>query len=99
MEVNQEPIVRYRANFSVTTKGVYTPDITVEITGNPDEISKLEIDKRLDELYESVSKVAESKGYVKPRIEWPFKSYCFCRIGNVKLPIRQGELWINIKNF
>lgn len=69
MEATQKPVIRYRANFSVTTKGVYTPDVTVEITGNSDEISSFEIDKMLGELYESVSKVAESKGYVKPKIE------------------------------
>tara|TARA_Y100000310_G_scaffold227041_1_gene229232 strand:- start:288 stop:473 length:186 start_codon:yes stop_codon:yes gene_type:complete len=33
MEVQTDPIVRIRINLSTSTKGVQTPDCTVEMTG------------------------------------------------------------------
>lgn len=68
-----KPTFRYRANFTVTSKNIYTPDVTVELSGVPDdadfEVTKKVIKSQLSELYDTVSEVAESKGCVKAVVE------------------------------
>lgn len=68
MDANTKPTVRVRANFSVTTKGVYTPDVTVEISDIDITSDALEnaltlVEGTLSELHDKVVDVAESKGY------------------------------------
>lgn len=69
-----DPQIRYRANFSVTSKGVYTPDVTVEISNASSddlsfEYSQKVIEEQLSQLYDIVAKVAESKGFSKVVVE------------------------------
>ena len=69
-----KPTIRYRANFKVTSKNIYTPDVTVELSGvemtaDNFETSKRIIEVQLSELYDAVKKVAESKGYASSVIE------------------------------
>lgn len=70
----EKPTMRMRASFSVTTKGVYTPDVTVEIDGV--ELSSEDLDKArlttlgvLEQLHDDVCQLAESKGYTSSVIE------------------------------
>lgn len=68
-----KPTIRYRANFTVTTKGIYTPDVTVEVSGvdiaADFEATKSTIETQLSELFDATSKVAESKGFVRAVVE------------------------------
>ena len=68
-----KPTIRYRANFTVTSKNIYTPDVTVELSGidiNADfEATKSIIETQLTGLYDTVCKVAESEGHVRAVVE------------------------------
>lgn len=69
------PTLRLRGNFTTTTKGVYSVDVTAEIGGiditNPEEMQKAMalIEGNLSELHDKVKDVAESKGYTSALIE------------------------------
>lgn len=69
----EKPTIRYRANFSVTAKGIYTPEVTVEVSNVPEEdefeLTREVIEHQLSELYDTVAKVAESKGFVSVVVE------------------------------
>lgn len=68
-----KPTIRYRANFTTTAKGIYTPDVTVELSGvdtDADfEATKSIIETQLTGLYETVCKVAEKEGHVRAIVE------------------------------
>ena len=68
-----KPTIRYRANFTTTAKGIYTPDVTVELSGVDTDVdfeaTKSTIETQLSELFDATSKVAESKGFVRAVVE------------------------------
>lgn len=70
----EEPTMRLRGNFTTTTKGVFTVDVTCEISNielSPDkmDIAQDLINANLSKLHDEVKKVALSKGYVEAAIE------------------------------
>lgn len=71
----ENPTLRLRGNFTTTTKGVYSVDVTAEIGGiditDKDAVQNAMtlIEGNLSELHDKVKEVAESKGYVPALIE------------------------------